>query len=54
MDKHNAALIKRQEVLAAAWKAYGDTKPADDKFADGWIKARADALTKAGMPVIFQ
>jgi TRAP transporter TAXI family solute receptor len=55
-DKHNAALIKRQETLAAAWKAYKDGAPADDKeFAQGWMKARADALTKAGLePVVTQ
>jgi TRAP transporter TAXI family solute receptor len=55
-DKHNAALIKRQETLAAAWKAYKDSASADDKeFAKGWMKARADALTKAGLePVITQ
>lgn len=52
-EKHNQGLIKRQEVLAAAWKAYNDTKPADDKFAEGWLKIRSDALKKAGLdPVI--
>lgn len=55
-EKHNAALIKRQDTLAAAWKAYKDGAPADDKeFAKGWMKARADALTKAGLePVVTQ
>jgi TRAP transporter TAXI family solute receptor len=53
-QKHNDAMIKRQEVLAAAWKAYKVDAPADDKaFARGWMKARADALTKAGMDVIL-
>jgi TRAP transporter TAXI family solute receptor len=52
-EKHNQGLIKRQEVLAAAWKSYNDAKPAEDKFAEGWLKARADALKKAGLdPVI--
>ena len=52
-EKHNQALLKRQETLAAAWKSYNDSKPADDKFTEGWLKARADALKKAGMePVI--
>jgi TRAP transporter TAXI family solute receptor len=52
-EKHNAALIKRQEVLAAAWKAHLEAKPADDKFADAWMKTRGDALKKAGMDTVF-
>jgi TRAP transporter TAXI family solute receptor len=49
-DTHNAALIKRQEILAAAWEAYKKAAPGDEKeFAKGWMKARADALAKAGM-----
>ena len=52
-QKHNEALIKRQDILAAAWKAYLPTAPADEKdFAKGWMKARADALTKAGMDIV--
>lgn len=53
-QKHNDALLKRQEILAAAWKAYVATNPAEDKFAAGWIGARADALKKAGMPPVFE
>ncbi len=53
-QKHNDALIKRQETLAAAWKAYVATNPADDKFAAGWTAHRADALKKAGMDPVFE
>lgn len=53
-QKHNDELVKRQQVLAAAWKAFIATNPADDKLAAGWLIARADALKKAGMPVIFE
>lgn len=54
-QKHNDALIARQHVIGAAWKAYAATAPSDDKaFAAGWLKARADALTKAGMDVVFE
>ena len=53
-QKHNDALLKRQEVLAAAWKAYVATNPAEDKYATDWPKARAAALTKAGMPPVFE
>src|SRR3954462_1781231 len=51
-EAHNNALLKRQEVLAAAWADYGKSNPlADDKgFLDGWMKARAAALATSGMP----
>ncbi|MGE0768990.1 MAG: TAXI family TRAP transporter solute-binding subunit [Hyphomicrobiaceae bacterium] len=52
-EKNNQAIIKRQDTLASAWKAFVAKNVADDKFHDEWMKARADALTKAGMPVIF-
>jgi TRAP transporter TAXI family solute receptor len=52
-QKHNDALVKRQEVLAAAWKTYTSTAPADDReFAAGWMKARGAALSKANMEVV--
>jgi TRAP transporter TAXI family solute receptor len=55
-QKHNDVLVKRQDTLAAAWKAYGAGAPADDKeFVKGWMKARAEALTKAGFaPVVTE
>lgn len=53
-QKHNDMLLKRQATLAGAWKAYVGTNPADDKFAAGWGKARADALKKAGMDPVFE
>jgi TRAP transporter TAXI family solute receptor len=53
-QKHNEALLKRQATLAAAWKAYKANAPADDKeFARGWMKARAAALTQAGLDVVL-
>ena len=52
-QKHNDALVKRQDTLAAAWKSYSSSAPADDKeFEKGWMKARAAAMTKAGMEVV--
>lgn len=53
-DKHNAMLVKRQGVLAAAWKEMQGKSVADDQFAAAWLKVRAAALKKAGMPVIFE
>lgn len=53
-QKHNDSLIKRQNVMIEAWKAFGASAPSDDKaFADGWLKARATALQKAGLDVVF-
>ena len=55
-EAHNNGLLKRQEVLAAAWADYGKSNPpSDDKaFLDGWMKARAAALAKANMPNGFE
>ncbi|WP_119420135.1 TAXI family TRAP transporter solute-binding subunit [Desertibaculum subflavum] len=53
-EAHNQKLVKRQEVLATAWKAYNDGKPAEDAYAAGWLKARADALKKAGMDPVTE
>jgi len=55
-DAYNNALIKRQETLAAAWGAFLKTNPADDAdaFRKGWMSARADALKKSGLDVIFE
>jgi TRAP transporter TAXI family solute receptor len=55
-DAHQAALVKRQGVLSAAWSAYLKTNPPEDReaFRKGWMTARADALRKAGMEAIFE
>jgi TRAP transporter TAXI family solute receptor len=55
-EAHNNGLLKRQEVLAAAWAEYGKASPpSDDKaFLDGWMTARATALAKANMPNGFE
>jgi len=54
-QKHNDMLIKRQKVLAAAWAGMNKQSGADDKaFAQAWMKARADALTKAGMDPVLE
>jgi TRAP transporter TAXI family solute receptor len=54
-QKHNDVLLKRQQVMINAWKAYGAGAPADEKaFGDGWMKARAAALAKAAMDVVFE
>lgn len=53
---HNDLLVKRQATLAAAWADFTKAATPDDKdaFYKGWIAKRKDALTKAGMDVIFE
>ncbi len=54
-QKHNDALIRRQQVMIDAWKGFTASAPSDDKaFAEGWMKARAEALRKAGMEPVFE
>lgn len=49
-QSHNDALLRRQEVLAAAWTAYKAKAPsAEDAFARGWMAARTEALQKANL-----
>jgi TRAP transporter TAXI family solute receptor len=51
---HNDGLIRRQQVMMAAWKDVGAQKHTDDKaFEAAWMKARAAALTKAGMEPVW-
>lgn len=51
---HNDELVKRQDTLAAAWAAYKAKASSDDtEFKEGWMKARAEALTKAGMEPVL-
>ncbi|HJU32132.1 MAG TPA: TAXI family TRAP transporter solute-binding subunit [Hyphomicrobiaceae bacterium] len=52
-EAHNAALLKRQGVLAEAWSAYLKTKPADDQLQAGWMQARKAALVAAAMEPVF-
>lgn len=48
MDAHNNKLLKRQEVLAAAWSTMKNSKADGDAFKAEWAKVRAQALRKAG------
>ncbi|MCB1740636.1 MAG: TAXI family TRAP transporter solute-binding subunit [Gammaproteobacteria bacterium] len=54
MQKHNDMLIKRQDVLADAWKSMEGKSVSDDDFEKEWLKVRAAALEAAGMPVPFR
>ena len=52
---HNDKLLAREKVLLTAWKDFNASAPADkEAFDKGWMKARADALTKASLPPIWR
>jgi TRAP transporter TAXI family solute receptor len=55
-EKHNKALLKRQDILIAAWGDLNKANPSSDpaKFTEEWMKARKAALTKAGMADSFE
>ena len=54
-DKHNNALLKRQELLIAAWTDFTKGNPPADpaKFTEQWMNARRAALAKAGLTDTF-
>jgi TRAP transporter TAXI family solute receptor len=53
-QKHNDELIKRQDVLAAAWGKMSDKKNLGDaEFRAEWQKVRADGLRAAGLDPIW-
>ena len=55
-EKHNNALLKRQEILIAAWGDFNKASPSSDpaKFVEEWMNARKAALAKAGMVNTFE
>ena len=55
-QKHNDALVKRQETLGKAWGDFLKGNPPEDKdaFAKGWMAKRNDALQQAGMESVFE
>ena len=50
-ERHNAGLVKRQELLGVTWQAFLKTNPPEDKeaFRVAWMAARRAALNGAGM-----
>jgi TRAP transporter TAXI family solute receptor len=54
-EKYNNALLKRQEILLAAWADFNKSNPPSDatQFTEAWMKARNAALAKANMPNEF-
>ncbi len=52
-QKHNDALIRRQQVLAAAWKKVSAQNLDEQAHMAAWQKARAAALREAGLNVVL-
>ena len=54
-EKHNNALLKRQDILIAAWADFNKNNPPSDptKFTEAWMTARNAALAKASLPNEF-
>ena len=53
-EKHNQMLLKRQDVLAAAWDKVKAMDLSDDEHAKKWRAERAAALAAAGLTVTFK
>ncbi len=53
-QKHNDDLLKRQQVLADAWKSVVAQNLDGDAHMAAWQKARATALRDAGMAVVLE
>lgn len=54
-QKHNDALVRRQDVLAQAWAKMADkTSLPDAEFKRVWQKTRADTLRAAGLDVVWE
>ena len=55
-EAHNQNMLKRQGILADAWKAYmaANKDKSDEDFNKGWQTARSSALEKASMGVPFR
>jgi hypothetical protein len=51
---HNDKLVKRQNMLMAAWKALpGKDSMSKEDLKMKWMAARAMTLKKAGLPLVF-
>lgn len=55
-EAHNQRLVKRQDTLLAAWNAFLKAHASEDTdaFRKAWMSARAAALAKAGLDVVFE
>lgn len=54
MQAHNDDLVRRQDVLTAAWEAFQATSPSEDDYGSTWIRMRAEALDAAGFNPVWR
>lgn len=53
-EAHNTKLLARQQLLADAWDGFDKAAAGEgDAFKEAWMAARAEALSAAGLPVVF-
>ena len=53
-EQRNAELLRRQDILAAAWEKMSGMNVAEADFEAEWMKLRAASLTDAGLHVVFE
>jgi TRAP transporter TAXI family solute receptor len=55
LEAHNQALVRRQEVLAAAWEEMAERRIRDqDEFVAAWQQLRAERLDAAGFDPVWR
>jgi TRAP transporter TAXI family solute receptor len=52
-EANNARVLRRQAVLAEAWRGFLPQAPAEAQFREAWMRARGAALAAAGMEPVF-
>ena len=54
-QRNNEAILRRQSVLAEAWKPHAaGSHASDEAFQQAWMKARAAALAAAGFDAVWR
>ncbi|WIM13178.1 TAXI family TRAP transporter solute-binding subunit [Enhydrobacter sp.] len=56
VQKHNDALVARQDRLTKAWAEHLESNPPDDReaFRKAWLARRKQTLQQAGLDVVFE
>jgi hypothetical protein len=55
LEDHNQSLVRRQEVLAAAWSEFSQEEIGDqDAFEEAWVQLRAQRLEEAGFNPVWR
>lgn len=55
LEDHNQSLVRRQEVLAAAWSEFSQEEiGGQDAFEEAWVQLRAQRLEEAGFNPVWR